>query len=57
MERTDDKKKKTSLSFRSKRISLKIIHKLWQASGEGQDSNSLRIYKYTIDHFLKNDFN
>ena len=57
MERTGDERKKTSLSCKGQRISLGLIRKLWQTSGDGDNSNSLRIYKFTRDHFFKNAFN
>ena len=34
-----------------------ILNELWLASGDADNSNSLRAYKFTAEHFLKNCFN
>ena len=57
MECTGKSKSKTSLSYKSQRISLDIIKDLWEETGDGKVGSSLRVLKYTVDHFIKNAFN
>ena len=57
MERTGQSKSKTSLSYLGQRLSLDSIKTLWEETGDGKVGTSLRVFKYTIDHFLKNAFN
>ena len=51
LERSSNPSEKTSLSYLGQPISLGILHELWQRSGDGGNMSSLRLYKFTTDHF------
>ena len=57
-DRSSKPRKKTSLKFCGKQISLEIVKNMWEASSDGDGSSTINIFrKFSRDHFEKNAFN
>ena len=56
LERSSSSDSDTDLHFRGHKLSLKMLHQLWCASGSNINDSIRNVNKLTKDHFFKNNY-
>ena len=56
LERSGSSNSDTDLHFRGHKLSLKMLHQLWCASGSNINDSIRNVNKLTKDHFFKNNY-
>ena len=53
LKRSSDPSIKTALAYKGQSVSLGMLYDLWLVSDDGSEKIPLRLYTFTVDHFVK----